>query len=307
MNKDQWLIIGAFATTYFVWGSTYLANYWAIDTLPVFGMGGTRFLAAGALLYLISFFKGKQGLPTVRQWANAGLIGLMFLTIGVGAVVWAQQWIPTSTTALIIAFEPLIVMIIMWIFFSNRPPLKAFLGAAISITGMFLLINQPATLAGEGSVKGLIAILSSMLCWAFAMTLSPRLDMGENKFRATAMQMLVGGMVLMAFSLVVNDWAGFRLSQVSTKSAMAWLFLVFFGAILAFSAFNYLLSRVSPDKASTNTYVNPVVAVALGALLNQEVISGQTVVAGAVMLTGVYFIQSAKAKVNQVEAEAGTL
>ena len=293
MTKDQLLIIGAFAVTYFVWGATYLANYWAIQTLPVFGMGGLRFLTAGVLLLALSSVVGVKHRPTFRQFANAGLIGVLFLSMGTGTVVWAQQWVPTSTTALIISFEPLVVMLVMWLIFANRPPVKAFLGAAVSIGGMYLLINQPATLSGDGTVKGLIGILAGMLCWAGGMTLVPRLDMGKNKFRATAMQMLVGGASLLLFSFLVNDWAGFELEQVSTRSALAWVFLVIFGAILAFSAFNFLLSRVSPDKAATNTYVNPVVAVALGALLNNEQVTVQTMLAGAVLLAGVYFIQSA--------------
>ncbi len=297
MTKDQLLIIGAFAVTYFVWGATYLANYWAIQTLPVFGMGGLRFLTAGVVLFALSFLVGDGRQPTLRQAGNAGVIGVLFLAMGTGTVVWAQQWVPTSLTALIISFEPLLVMLVMWVVFSNRPPGAAFLGALVSIGGMFLLINQPAALAGEGMVKGITGILIGMLCWAGGMTLVPRLDMGKNKFRATAMQMLVGGAVLLAFSFLVNDWAGFEWSQVSTRSALAWVFLVIFGAILAFSAFNFLLSKVSPDKAATNTYVNPVVAVALGALLNGELVTTQTVIAGAVLLAGVYFIQSAKKKV----------
>ncbi|NJC26172.1 EamA family transporter [Neolewinella antarctica] len=303
MSRDQLLIVGAFFVTYFVWGSTYLANYWAIQTLPVFGMGGARFLTAGVLLYALSIFVGAKHKPTFSQFKNAGLIGVLFLTLGTGTVVWAQQWVPTSTTALIISFEPLLVMLVMWVFFRSRPPAKAFLGAAVSIAGMFLLINQPTTISGEGMVPGLIGIVFGMCCWAFGMTLSPRLDMGKNKFRATAMQMLVGGSVLLAFSFLVNDWEGFTLAQVSTRSALAWGFLVIFGAILAFSAFNFLLSKVSPDKASTNTYVNPVVAVALGALLNGESVTTQTMVAGAVMLAGVYFIQSAGKEEEGEEVE----
>ncbi|OAV44328.1 EamA family transporter [Lewinella sp. 4G2] len=296
MQKEKWLIVAAFFTTYFVWGSTYLANYWAIETLPVFGMGGARFLTAGVLLWILSLFFGDRGTPTLRQFLNCGLIGILFLTMGTGTVVWAQQWVPTSTTALIIAFEPLLVMLIMWLVFTERPGPKAFIGAAVSIGGMFLLINQPATLTGDGAYKGILGILFGMGCWAFGMTLTPKLDMGKNKFRATSMQMLVGGAVLLAFSFAANDWDGFAVEQVSLKSALAWVFLVLFGAILAFSAFNFLLSRVSPDKAATNTYVNPVVAVVLGALLNGEVVTKQTILAGVVMLAGVYFIQTATGK-----------
>jgi len=294
MTRNQWLIIGAFSVTYFVWGATYLANYWAIETLPIFGMGGMRFLTAGALLYFISFFVGPQVRPTTKQWMNACGMGVLFLSVGTGAVVWAQQWIPTSTTALIISFEPLVVMLMMWGVFANRPPGRAFLGAAVSICGMYLLINQPTTLGGPNAWKGLLGIITGMLCWGIGMIMMPKIDMGKNKFRGTAMQMLGGGVALLLFSFAINDWAGWSVEQVTLKSFLAWTFLVVFGAILAFSAFNYLLAHVSPEKASTNTYVNPVVAVLLGAWLNNEAVTARTLVAGAVLLTGGWFINSAK-------------
>lgn len=297
MNNQKWLIIAAFFCTYVIWGSTYLANYWAIDTIPVFGMGATRFLTAGVLLYLLSQFFGDKASPTVKQWRNAAVQGVLFLTVGVGAVVWAQQYIPTSTTALIISFEPLLVMFLMWGWFRNRPPVKAFIGAGISILGMALLINEPTSFSGPGAAKGLLAILFGMSCWAVGIVLGGKLDMGENKFRATGMQMLTGGFLLLIFSFIVNDWAGWSPNQVSAKSFGAWFFLVTFGAIIAFSAFNYLLRTVSPDMASTNTYVNPVVAVLLGVLLNGETVTGVTVLAGGVLLTGVWFINSAKREV----------
>ncbi|MEM6768997.1 MAG: EamA family transporter [Bacteroidota bacterium] len=301
MNQQKWLIIGAFFCTYVIWGSTYLANYWAIQSIPIFGMGAARFLVAGLLLYGMSLFVGDKTRPTLRQWGNATIQGALFLAVGVGAVVWAQQYIPTSTTALIISFEPLLVMLLMWGWFKNRPPVKAFIGAAISIVGMSLLIQEPASFDGPEATKGLIGILFGMSCWAVGIVLGGKLDMGANKFRATGMQMLTGGFLLLVFSFVVNDWAGWSPSQVTQQSFLAWLFLVFFGAILSFSAFNYLLRTVSADMAATNTYVNPVVAVLLGGLLNNEVISGQMIIAGALLLTGVYFINSAKRKKTMEE------
>lgn len=296
MNNQKWLVVAAFFCTYVIWGSTYLANYWAIDTLPVFGMGGTRFLAAGVILYIMSWFFGSKETATLRQWGNATIQGILFLAVGVGAVVWAQQYIPTSTTALIISFEPLLVMLLMWGWLRSRPPNKAFLGAAISICGMALLINEPASFSGPNACKGLMGILFGMSCWAVGIILGGRLDMGKNKFRGTAMQMLSGGAILLLFSVLVNDWAGWSVSQVTAKSFYAWAFLVIFGAVVSFSAFNFLLRTVSADMAATNTYVNPVVAVFLGALLNNENVTGRTILAGAILLTGVYFINSAKRK-----------
>lgn len=294
MTREQWLIIGAFAITYFVWGSTYLANYWAIDSMPPFGMCGVRFLMAGGLLYAISWLTGDKTPPTRKQWRNAALLGVMFLSVGVGAVVWAQQWVDTSMAALLVAFQPLLIMLLLWGFFDTRPPAKAFLGAGISIVGMGLLIGQPQLISGQAEILGLLAILFAILTWAFGMILNPRLDMGKNRFRSTAMQMVAGGGVAMAFSLAIGEWEGWSVEQLSSKTILSLSYLIIFGAIIAFSAFNYLMRTVSPEKAATSTYVNPVVATLLGAALNNEAVTLQSVIAGSILLTGVYFINSSK-------------
>ncbi|MFT4750867.1 MAG: drug/metabolite transporter (DMT)-like permease [Paraglaciecola sp.] len=296
MTKEQWLIILAFAITYFVWGSTYLANKWAIDTLPPFGMCGVRFLIAGVLLYGLSFLQGDKTRPTRKQWVNSGYMGFMFLTLGVGIIVWAQQWMDTSMAALMVSFQPLIVMLIMWGVFRNRPPGKAFLGAGISIVGMGLLIGQPQMVAGPNEIKALIAVLFSICVWALGMTLNPRLDMGKNNFRSTAMQMLIGGALAMSYSLLVGEWNGWSVEAISLKSIFSLSYLIVFGAIGAFSALNFLMKTVSPEKAATGTYVNPVVAMFLGAMLNDEAVSIQSIIAGAILITGVYFINSSRSK-----------
>ncbi len=296
MKKQQWLVVLAFTITYFVWGSTYLANKWAIDTLPPFGMCGVRFLIAGGLLYGLSFLQGDKTRPTRKQWLNAGYMGCMFLTVGVGVVVWAQQWMDTSMAALLVSFQPLIVMFIMWGVFKNRPPGKAFLGAAISIIGMGLLIGQPQLVAGPNEIKALCAVLFAVCVWGLGMTLNPRLDMGKNNFRSTAMQMLIGGALAMGASLLFSEWNGWTAENLSLKSIFSLSYLIIFGAIVAFSAFNFLMKTVSPEKAATSTYVNPVVAMLLGALLNNEAVTLQSVIAGAILITGVYFINSSRSK-----------
>lgn len=307
MSRKQWLVVLAFSITYFVWGSTYLANYWAIDSLPPFGMCGVRFLTAGTLLYALSYLMGdNRDRPTPRQWANAGLLGFMFLTVGVGAVVWAQQWVPTSMAALLISFQPLLVMFILWGLFGERPAGRAFLGAGISIVGMALLIGQPELVAGPAQVRALLAVLLGLSTWGLGMTLTPRLDLGRSHVRSTAMQMLAGGALCVVVSFLFGEWSGWSPAQLSLRTVLALSYLVVFGAVLAFTAFNFLMKTVSPEKAATSTYVNPVVAMLLGALLNEEVVSRQSMLAGAILITGVYFINSARgaARPAQVSGES---
>lgn len=294
MGRDRLLIILAFTVTYFVWGATYLANYWAIDSIPVFAMGGTRFITAGLIMYVYTVMRGDRTIPRKKYLINSGIIGTLLLGIGTGSIVWAQQYIPTSTTSLIIAFEPLMVMVMMWAFLDHRPAGRAFFGAAISISGMALLISQPIAIGGPDAYKGLLGIGIGTTCWCVGMLLRQRLDLGPNRVRATSMQMLVAGVFLLIFSPFLDDFSDFSFATITERSALSWLFLVSFGSIIAFSAFNYLLGVVSADKVATSTYVNPVVAVMLGAWLNEEIVTGQSLLAGAVLLVGVYFINTSK-------------
>lgn len=293
MVKERWLILAAFGVIYFVWGSTYLANYWAIGTIPPFLMCGSRFFVAGVLLFLFTLPMGGPW-PNQKQWLNATGIGVLFLGIGTAAVVWAQQFVPTSLTALIVSFNPLIIMLLMWALLGNRPRKLAFVGAATSIFGVILLVDQPQLGGNPNAYKGLLAIFAALFSWAIAAIKVSRTDMGQNRIRATAMQMITGGGLILLFSLSIgeaNTWDPYALDL---RSFLAWGYLVIFGSIIAFSSFNFLLSRVSPEKVATSTYVNPLVALVLGGWLNNELITNRSLLAGVVMLTGVYFINSSK-------------
>ncbi len=196
MQGVDWRIVAAFAVIYLVWGSTYLANFWAIATIPPFLMGGVRFLTAGGLLYAYTLTYDRR-LPTRIQVRNAAGIGFLFLTCGTGTVVWAEQFIDTSLVALLIAFEPLLIMLLMYALLGSRPSRMAWVGAAVSIVGVGLLVGQPRISGTPESLLGLAAILFGMACWAVGSIYIGRLDMGRNRFRATAIQMLTAGVTLL--------------------------------------------------------------------------------------------------------------
>lgn len=294
MTKQQVLILLAFATTYFVWGSTYLVNYWAIDSLPPFGMTGVRFTLAGTLLWGIAWLRGDRTPLTARQWGNSVLLGVLFLSLGVGVIVWAQQWVDTSMAALLVSFEPLLVLLLVWAVAGERPPGRALVGVALGVLGMGVLVGQPDLIATPESVVALSVVSISLIAWSVGLVLKARLDTGESNLRSTAAQMIGGGVVAGAFSLLIGEWNGWSADQLSWLSILSISYLMIVGGIIAFSAFNFLIKAVGPSKASTNTYVNPVVAVALGAAFNGEIITTQSLLAGALLLAGVYFINSAK-------------
>jgi drug/metabolite transporter (DMT)-like permease len=183
---------------------------------------------------------------------------------------------------------------LLWAFQGVKPGRRALVGALLGMAGMYLLLGQPQLEAHPNAWRGLVAIGVSLVAWALASIYVSRLDQPANRFQRSAMQMICGGGVLIIFSWWTGEASGFELADLNLKAGLSWLYLVAFGSILAFSCFNYLLSKVSPEKVATSTYVNPLVALLLGWAFNNEVINPSALLAGGLMLVGVYFINSTK-------------
>ena len=292
----QWTpgIVLAFAIVYLVWGSTYFANIVAIETIPPFVLVVSRLSVAGLLLLAFSRWrlraKSEWKWPSRRQWRNLTVTSFLFLTIGLGAVVWAEQYIDSGMTALFVAAEPLMVVLVLWGFERKRPRWQAFAGIALGVIGTIVLVGQDIVLEGEGALWGILAIVSAITAWAFGSVLTSRVELPEDQYQTAGLQMLLAGITSIPFMLFDTDWSAFELSAISGRSIWAWVFLVFFGSVLAYSAFLYLLRRVSPEKVASSTYVHPVVALTLGAFLGAEQITQQTLLACVILLTGVLFV-----------------
>ena len=285
------LIIVSFVAIYFIWGSTYLFNYFAIQDIPPFLMAGSRFLVAGAILYAFTWARGA-GQPTRRQWGAAGRMGFLFLTLGTGGTVWAEQWVDTGIAALIIAFQPLMVVFMLWMLFDKRPSGMVLAGVALGVVGMGLLVGQQQFVTDRNTMIGMLVIIGSMTSWCYGSVTLSRAGLPQNRLQGSAMQMLMGGSILIILALISGDGQRFDPALLSWKAGLSWLFLVIFGSLVAFSAFTYLLQHVSPDKVATSNYVNPVVALFLGWAFNQELITQQSILAALLMLAGVFFINS---------------
>ncbi len=291
LNRNILLIVSAFAIIYVVWGSTYLVNYFAIETIPPFLMSGSRFITAGLLMYSISRLMG-QPLPSRRQWRNAAISGILLLAVGTGGVVWAEQYVDTSIAALIVAADPLVVVLLVWLMRGRRPAWNSLLGIALSIVGVGLLIGQDLFLNNQSTTWGIAVIFVSIVSWAFATVFIGQADLPKSSALLAATQMLAGGVFLVMVSLLSGEYQAFDPARVSNKSIFAWFYLILLGSIVAFSAFNYLLVRVSPEKVATSAYVNPVIAALLGWQFNNEQLTPQSIVAAAFILIGVFFINS---------------
>ncbi|MFZ1730867.1 MAG: EamA family transporter [Bacteroidota bacterium] len=287
-------IILAFAAVYIIWGSTYLGIRFAVETIPPFLMAGTRFFIAGAGLYLWLRMRGVAG-PTRPQLKSAAIIGFLLIGGGNGAVSWAEQTLPSGLTALLIALIPLWFVAIEWVQDGIRPSLKVVLGLALGLTGMIVLID-PARITGSGHVDliGAAAVVGGTIAWAIGSMYSRGAEHPSRPLLGTAMQMMIGGALLLVTSVVTGETASFDFHQVSAISLASLAYLIVFGSLIAFTSYIWLLQAVAPARVATYAYVNPVIAVFLGWLLADELINGRIFIAAGIIVAGVALITSVR-------------
>lgn len=234
---------------------------------------------------------GKSLAITKRQLVNTTIAGFLFLTIGNGVVVWALKYVDSGFAALEISAQPLVVLLMMRLFQGKKIKAMSILGIVLGIIGIFLLVSQNQIVSKEGSVVGMVMIFCSMVSWAAGSLFVGSVDLPRNYFVNTGYQMLIGGGMMLIASWIFNEsWSLPHVWSSDVQISMG--LLVVFGSVVAFTSFNFLLQKVSPEKVATSTYVNPIIALLLGWYFLNEVITGQSVIAAVVLLTGVYFINS---------------
>lgn len=282
----------ALAIVYVVWGSTYLAIRWALDTIPPFTMASFRYLVAGGLLLAWAKYRGAPRV-VLRDLGPAFLTGGLMLLCGNGGVVWAEQRIASGLAALLVAVEPLFIVLLQATLprERRRPSAQALFGVAFGVAGVVLLVGPAGGLGGgRADPWGAAAVLFAAFAWALGSLLSRNFAPAASPLQATALQMLAGGVLLGGASGVAGEWARFSPSLVSGRSLAAVAYLVVFGSLVAFTAYIWLLRAASPALVSTYAFVNPVVAVFLGWLLANEAVGSRTLVAAAVIVAAVVLI-----------------
>lgn len=295
-------LLTAFAAIYLIWGSTYLAIRFAVETLPPFLMTGVRFVAAGLAMYVWARARGA-GRPGRSHWAAATLVGVLMLLFGVGGVSWAQQWVPSGAAALIVAVGPLWMVLVDWLFFDGeRPDARVFIGILLGFLGVALLIG-PEQLAGSGriSLAGAGAILVGTVTWSFGSLYSRGPRLPSSPVLAIGMEMIAGGIALLAVGTTFGEWQKVDPAGVTVLSVLSLAYLAVFGSIIALSAYLWLLKVDRPARVITHAYVNPVVAVFLGWALAQEPLNARTLAATAVIISGVLVITTRKQPPAEVE------
>jgi drug/metabolite transporter (DMT)-like permease len=303
-------IVAAFAAIYIIWGSTYLAIHFAIQTLPPFLMAAVRFLAAGSLLFAWSAATTARR-PVRAEWKAAFVVGGLLLLGGNGAVVWAQQFVPSGIVALIIAVTPGWMVLLHWLWQgSARPGGRTVAGLVLGFGGMALLVG-PSLAAGAGGLHlgGVLVVLLGSLSWAVGSIYSRRAPIPPGPLHSTGMQMLAGGALLLVAGAAAGDFARIDPAAVSGQSIVALLYLTVFGAIIGYSAYVWLLRHVHPGRVATYAYVNPVVAVLLGWAIAGETFTLRMAIAAAVIIGGVAMItldQQTQGTAAAADSAAGT-
>ena len=289
-TAPRWRVTLAFAIVYLVWGSTYLAIRFAVETIPPFLMAGVRMTVAGAVLYLWARARGAPA-PTRAHWQSASISGFLMLTCGNGAVVWAEQHVPSGLTALLVALVPAWTVVAEWLLPGGHRPRPLTTAGLIAGLGGMALLGGEGTEGGGASFWAATVLALGSFTWALGTIYqhrgAPRPASGPL---ATGLQMLTGGAFLLLAFLVFPGAGHFDPGAATTRSVLSLLYLIVFGSIVTYSTFVWLLQATTPARSSTYAYVNPVVALVLGWAVAGEALSAAALGASALIVASVAVI-----------------
>jgi len=292
-RPSRLLIVLAFAAVYILWGSTYLAIRYTIETVPPFLAAAIRFLIAGGILFTWSGLNGEKIRPSFTQWRRALIVGGLLLLCGNGGVSWAEKYIASGLAALLVASEPLWVVMLNWGLSRKRPNAMVLLGVFIGLAGVALLVSDTLRRVEAGSwmnLAGAGVVIVAALSWAGGSVYASRRPMKASTSMISGMQMLAGGALLLVPALIAGDFKQVSLTDTSWVSIGALAYLIVFGSLVGFTSYSGLLRNVTPARATTYAFVNPVVAVLLGWLIASEPLTARMFIAAIVIVGSVALI-----------------
>jgi drug/metabolite transporter (DMT)-like permease len=300
---SQLLVWAALITIYIVWGSTYLGIAVAIETIPPFLMVAARFILAGLLLVgAVALFGNGVRRPTLREIRDSAIVGVLLVAGGNGFVTLGQQTIPSGIAALMVALMPVWMAVLGRVVFGDRLPRLVTAGVVIGFVGVAILA-WPSEISSPLEPIGLLALIIAPIAWASgSLFAARRASLPRSTLLTSGLQMIAGGLFVGVFSVASGELARFEPAAVSAESIVAFLFLTFVGSLLGYSTYAWLLSSAPVSLVSTYAYVNPVVAVVLGALVLGETITPQHLVAGAVIVLAVAIIITARSRMSAPRA-----
>lgn len=300
-----WKILLAFSMIYFVWGSTYLAIRVGVREFPPFLMAGLRFSAAGFAMWLWMRITGVPSL-TWQEWRGASVLGTLMFLIDYASLFWAEQRVPSGVAALILAMIPVCITLLEIIVLRTQHlSFQLGLGLLVGIFGVAVLMN-PHTSFGEAPIdrRGAIALLVACVGWSVGTIVTKRITLPASKPMSAATQMLTGGVQLLVLSAIAGEFSGFHAQRISGIAWFSLVYLIVAGSIVAFTAYVWLLHYESPTRVGTYAYVNPVVAVILGALLGGEIVGRRTILGTALIMVSVVAITTVKSKLTKAQNES---
>jgi drug/metabolite transporter (DMT)-like permease len=298
----------AFSAIYLVWGSTYLAIRFAVETIPPLVTAGIRHATAGAILFAWAWARGFR--PTRAHWLSGIVVGALFFLIGHGTLHWAEQYVGSGLAALLIATEPMFILVLAWSMGQQKISRLSALGLGLGVVGVAMLTGVELTVKGS-SLLGLLAVLVGSLSWSAGVVISPRLKLPNDALGRTALPTICGAVMLLAAAGLTGEFHATHWASISLKSILGLAYLIVFGSVIAFTAYTWLLQRCPPALVATHTYANPVVAVFLGWLFASEPLSMRVVLASMAILAAIVLIRkgerSVAAKRSEVVSPSGEI
>lgn len=290
-------VILAFLSIYLIWGSTYLAIRYAVASIPPLYTAGIRHLTAGLILLVWCAYKRLQ--PTAAQLRASAVIGALFFLIGHGTVHWAEKIVPSGIAALLIAVEPIFVFALSEAA-DRRWRMNATLlaGVVLGLAGVSLLFGKDLLLSAPGMATGAIAILIGAISWAGGIVYSRRSHLSGHPLLLSTLSLISGAIFLLIAGTIAGEWREFSPGSVTLRSWLALGYLILFGSVVAFTAYNWLLEHYSPTLVATHTYINPIVAVLLGWLLAGEPLTLNVGLAAAMVIAAVMLVDRGMAQLK---------
>ena len=278
----------AFAAIYLIWGSTYLAIRYAVETIPPLVVAGIRHSIAGAIMLAWAYWRGFR--PTRQQWMAGFVLGAFFFLIGHGSLHWAEQYVASGLTALLIATEPMFILVLGWMMGQQKISLLSALGLGLGVVGVGLLTGVELTMKGS-SLLGLLAVLLGSFSWSLGVVVSPRLKLPSDALGRTALPVLCGAAMLLLAAGITGEFQRTHWSSIALRSVLGLGYLAVFGSVVAFTCYTWLLTQCPPALVATHTYANPVIAVILGWLLAHEPLTLRVVLASLAILGAIVLIR----------------
>lgn len=281
----------AFGAIYIIWGSTYLAIRYAVETIPPLIMIGTRSITAGIILYLLSRFRSSERVRRENIFPML-TIGATFFLIGHGLLAWAQQFVPSGTAAVLVATEPLWIIGIEWFFLKDiRVKLRGIAGLFLGFGGVvYLMVSTTGNALSNNNILGSAFIVVATLSWAGGAVYSRIANVPKSPLLSSGMELIFGGTLALIAGIILGEPSQLYLSQVTLKSFLGLLYLIIFGSVIAFGAYVWLLGQTSVTRISTHTFVNPLIAVFLGWLIADEQITTALIIATVIIIVSVYLV-----------------